>query len=97
MNRALFLHTWRSQRLKILIVFVALTIWGALLPIVARGAIVPRQPSGRARLTCFFKRYSRHRMMSPEVTTSGAPIHMDACGTSPKMMNPKTTAMMRLV
>ena len=34
MNRALFLHTWRSQRLKILIVFVALTVWGALLPIV---------------------------------------------------------------
>ncbi len=34
MNRALFLHTWRSQRFKILIVFVALTIWGALLPIV---------------------------------------------------------------
>ena len=34
MNRALFLHTWRSQRLKILIVFLALTVWGALLPIV---------------------------------------------------------------
>jgi ABC-2 type transport system permease protein len=34
MNRALFIHTWRSQRLKILIVFVALTVWSALLPIV---------------------------------------------------------------
>ena len=34
MNRALFVHTWRSQRLKVLIVFVALTVWGALLPIV---------------------------------------------------------------
>ena len=34
MNRALFTHTWRSQRLKILIVFVGLTVWGALLPIV---------------------------------------------------------------
>jgi hypothetical protein len=34
MNRALFVHTWRSQRLKILVVFVALTVWGALLPIV---------------------------------------------------------------
>jgi ABC-2 type transport system permease protein len=33
-NRALFFQTWRSQGLKILIVFVALTIWGALLPIV---------------------------------------------------------------
>lgn len=34
MNRALFIHTWRSQRIKIVIVFVALTVWGALLPIV---------------------------------------------------------------
>jgi beta-exotoxin I transport system permease protein len=34
MNLALFIHTWRSQRIKILIVFVALTVWGALLPIV---------------------------------------------------------------
>jgi ABC-2 type transport system permease protein len=34
MNRALFIHTWRSQRIKILIVFVALTVWSALLPIV---------------------------------------------------------------
>jgi ABC-2 type transport system permease protein len=34
MNRALFIQTWRSQRLKILIVFLALTVWGALLPIV---------------------------------------------------------------
>jgi ABC-2 type transport system permease protein len=34
MNLALFIHTWRSQRIKILIVFVALTVWSALLPIV---------------------------------------------------------------
>ena len=34
MSRVLFAHTWRSQRLKILIVFAALTVWGALLPIV---------------------------------------------------------------
>jgi ABC-2 type transport system permease protein len=34
MNRALLLHTLGSQRLKLLIVFVALTVWGALLPIV---------------------------------------------------------------
>ena len=34
MNRALFARTWRAQRVKILIVFVALTVWSALLPIV---------------------------------------------------------------
>jgi ABC-type transport system involved in multi-copper enzyme maturation permease subunit len=34
MNLTLFIHTWRSQRIKVLIVFVALTVWGALLPIV---------------------------------------------------------------
>lgn len=34
MNRALFLHTLGSQRLKLLIVFIGLTVWGALLPIV---------------------------------------------------------------
>jgi ABC-type transport system involved in multi-copper enzyme maturation permease subunit len=34
MSRALFFQTWRSQGLKMLIVFLALTIWGALLPIV---------------------------------------------------------------
>ena len=34
MSRVLFAHTWRAQGLKMLIVFVALTIWGALLPIV---------------------------------------------------------------
>ena len=34
MNRVLFAQTWRAQRLKILIVCVALTVWGALLPIV---------------------------------------------------------------
>jgi ABC-type transport system involved in multi-copper enzyme maturation permease subunit len=33
-SRVLFAHTWRAQGLKLLIVFVALTIWGALLPIV---------------------------------------------------------------
>jgi ABC-type transport system involved in multi-copper enzyme maturation permease subunit len=33
-SRVLFAQTWRAQRLKILIVFIALTIWGALLPIV---------------------------------------------------------------
>jgi ABC-2 type transport system permease protein len=33
-NGALFVHTWRSQRLKVVIVFVALTIWGSLMPIV---------------------------------------------------------------
>ena len=33
-SRVLFLQTWRSQGLKMLIVFVALTIWGSLLPIV---------------------------------------------------------------
>jgi ABC-2 type transport system permease protein len=33
-NRALLVHTWRSQRLKLAIVFLALTIWSALLPIV---------------------------------------------------------------
>jgi ABC-2 type transport system permease protein len=34
MNRALFLHTLRSQRVKVFVVFLALTVWGALLPIV---------------------------------------------------------------
>ena len=34
MSRALFAQTWRAQRLKILIVCVALTVWSALLPIV---------------------------------------------------------------
>lgn len=34
MNRALLFHTWRSQRLKLLIVAVGLTIWGSLLPII---------------------------------------------------------------
>jgi ABC-2 type transport system permease protein len=33
-NRALFVHTWRSQRLKLAIVCVGLGIWSALLPIV---------------------------------------------------------------
>ncbi|MFL5727402.1 MAG: ABC transporter permease subunit [Chloroflexota bacterium] len=34
MSIVLFTQTWRAQRLKMLIVFVALTIWGSLLPIV---------------------------------------------------------------
>ena len=34
MNRTLLFHTLGAQRLKLLIVFVALTVWGALLPIV---------------------------------------------------------------
>jgi ABC-2 type transport system permease protein len=33
-NRALFAHTWRSQRLKLAIVCLGLVIWSALLPIV---------------------------------------------------------------
>jgi ABC-2 type transport system permease protein len=33
-NRALFVRTWQAQGLKIVIVCVALTVWGALLPIV---------------------------------------------------------------
>ena len=34
MSRVLLFRTWGSQRIKILIVFVALTVWSALLPIV---------------------------------------------------------------
>ena len=34
MNRALFVQTWRSQRLKVVIVCLALAIWGSLMPIV---------------------------------------------------------------
>ena len=34
MNAALLRQTWRAQRLKIVIVAVALAIWGALMPIV---------------------------------------------------------------
>jgi ABC-2 type transport system permease protein len=33
-NRALLFHTWRSQRLKIFVVFLGLTLWGTLMPIV---------------------------------------------------------------
>jgi ABC-2 type transport system permease protein len=33
-NRVLLFHTWRSQRLKILIVGIGLAIWGSLMPIV---------------------------------------------------------------
>ena len=34
MNRALLAHTWRANRVRLLIVTVALTLWGTLLPIV---------------------------------------------------------------
>ena len=34
MNLALFAHTWRANRFRLLIVTVALFLWGALLPIV---------------------------------------------------------------
>ena len=34
MNGPLFRHTWRSQRLRLAVVSLALTIWGFILPIV---------------------------------------------------------------
>lgn len=34
MNGPLFRHTWRTQRLKLVVVVVALVIWGFLLPVV---------------------------------------------------------------
>lgn len=34
MNATLFGHTWRSQRVKLVVVFVALFLWGMILPIV---------------------------------------------------------------
>ena len=34
MNRALFAHTWRANRVRLLIVAVALVVWGTLLPII---------------------------------------------------------------
>ncbi len=34
MNRALFAHTWRSNRFRLAIVAVALLLWGAVLPII---------------------------------------------------------------
>jgi ABC-2 type transport system permease protein len=34
MNRALLAHTWRSNRWRLLIVTAALTLWGAILPVV---------------------------------------------------------------
>lgn len=34
MNRALFAHTWRSNRLRLVVVTVALTFWGTLMPII---------------------------------------------------------------
>jgi ABC-type transport system involved in multi-copper enzyme maturation permease subunit len=34
MNGALFRHTWRSQRLKLSVVSIALVVWGFLMPVV---------------------------------------------------------------
>ena len=34
MNRSFFLHTWRANRVRLLIVAVALLAWGAVLPII---------------------------------------------------------------
>ena len=34
MNRALFRHTWRTQRLKLIVVSIALIVWGFLMPLV---------------------------------------------------------------
>jgi ABC-2 type transport system permease protein len=34
MNRALLAHTWRSQRVKLVIVGLGLAVWGALFPII---------------------------------------------------------------
>jgi len=34
MNRALFLHTWRANWLRLLIVMIALAAWGSVLPII---------------------------------------------------------------
>lgn len=34
MNRALFAHTWRANRTRVLIVAVALAVWGTFLPII---------------------------------------------------------------
>jgi len=34
MNRALFLHTWRAYRVRLLIVTVAIGLWGTLLPVI---------------------------------------------------------------
>ena len=34
MNRALFLHTWRAYRVRLLIVTVAIGRWGTLLPVI---------------------------------------------------------------
>ncbi|HEV8545292.1 MAG TPA: ABC transporter permease subunit [Candidatus Limnocylindrales bacterium] len=34
MNRVLFVQTWRSQRVKILVVGLGLAIWGSLMPII---------------------------------------------------------------
>lgn len=34
MNRALFAHTWRANRVRVLVVAIALLAWGTLLPII---------------------------------------------------------------
>ena len=34
MNATLFLHTWRTQRLKLALVSIALVVWGFLLPVI---------------------------------------------------------------
>ncbi len=34
MSRALFVRTWEAQRLKLLVVAVALAIWGSLMPVI---------------------------------------------------------------
>ncbi len=34
MNAALFLHTWRSQRAKLLVICVAIAAWSAFLPVI---------------------------------------------------------------
>ena len=40
--------------------------------------------SGLGELSCFFRKYSRHRMIDPAATTSGAPIHTESDGISSK-------------
>lgn len=45
-----------------------------------------------AALSCFLREYSRHKMSNPAPTTSGAPIHTDSVGTSPKNAYPRITA-----
>ena len=73
MNRALFAHTWRSQRLKLAIVCLGLAIWSALLPIVygtfgqtfksiIDSGLIPKeltQFGGGARSQCGLARWRR--------------------------------------